>query len=44
MDVADRILPEFTELWNIRNFEYGIERFAGYLKSRRDELLALANE
>ena len=37
----DRILPEFKALWNIRNYEKGIERFYGYLTSRRDELRAL---
>ena len=37
----DRLLPEFKALWNIRNYEKGIERFYGYLTSRRDELRAL---
>ena len=42
--MIDDILPEFRELWFIRNFERGIERFEGYLKSRRDELLALTEK
>ena len=41
-DQIDRILPEFTELWLLRNYERGVERFAGYLMERRDELRALA--
>ena len=40
-DQIDRILPEFTELWLLRNYERGVERFAGYLSDRRDELRAL---
>ena len=40
-DMIDRLLPEFKTLWNIRNYEKGIERFYGYLVSRRDELRAL---
>ena len=40
-DMIDRLLPEFKALWNIRNYEKGIERFYGYLVSRRDELRAL---
>lgn len=41
-DMIDRLLPEFKALWNIRNYEKGIERFYGYLVSRRDELQALS--
>ena len=40
-DRIDSLLPEFRELWLIRNYEKGIERFWGYLVSRRDELRAL---
>ena len=40
-DRIDGLLPEFRELWLIRNYEKGIERFWGYLVSRRDELRAL---
>ena len=40
-DRIDHLLPEFKALWNIRNYEKGIERFYGYLVSRRDELQAL---
>ncbi|MDO5326939.1 MAG: family 20 glycosylhydrolase [Clostridia bacterium] len=40
-DQIDRILPEFTQLWLARNYERGVERFAGYLADRRDELRAL---
>ncbi len=39
--MIDEILPEYTEIWNYRNYEMGIERFVGHLKARRDELLAL---
>ena len=41
-DKIDRILPEFTELWIMRNYERGVEKFAGCLTDRRDELRALA--
>ena len=41
-EMIDRLLPEFKALWNIRNYEKGIERFYGYLTSRRDELRALS--
>jgi len=43
-DMIDRILPEYTEIWNYRNYEMGIERFVGYLKARRDEMRALKAE
>jgi len=39
--MIDELLPEYTEIWNFRNYEMGIERFVGQLKARRDELLAL---
>ncbi|MBE5796559.1 MAG: hypothetical protein E7327_04180 [Clostridiales bacterium] len=39
--MIDRILPEYIEIWNYRNFEMGIARFRDYLISRRAELLAL---
>jgi len=39
--LIDKILPEYIELWNYRNFEMGIARSQGYLTSRREELLAL---
>ena len=39
--MIDKILPEYIELWNIRNYEMGIERFLGYLQGRKEELLAL---
>ena len=42
-DSIDRILPEFRELWNIRNYEKGAERFEGELMARRTELLALSD-
>ena len=41
-DRIDHLLPEFKALWNIRNYEKGIERFYGYLVSRRDELQELS--
>ena len=39
--LIDDILPEFLALWNLRNYENGSARFVGYLKARREELLAL---
>ena len=39
--LIDKILPEYIEIWNYRNFEMGIARSEGYLTSRRAELLAL---
>ena len=39
--LIDKILPEYIELWNYRNYEMGIARSRGYLTSRREELLAL---
>ena len=39
--LIDRILPEYVETWNYRNFEMGIARSHGYLIARRAELLAL---
>ena len=39
--LIDKILPEYIEIWNYRNFEMGIARSEGYLISRRSELLAL---
>ena len=41
--MIEEILPEYTEIWNYRNYEMGIERFVNHLKARREELLALAN-
>ena len=38
----DAILPEFEALWKARNYEKGVERFAGHLAQRRRELLALS--
>ena len=43
-DMIDRILPEYTEIWNIRNYEMGIERFVGQLTARRDEMRAMKTE
>lgn len=39
--LIDKILPEYIEIWNYRNFEMGIARFRDYLIARRAELLAL---
>ena len=39
--LIDKILPEYIEIWNYRNFEMGIARSEGYLTSRRAELMAL---
>ena len=40
-DMIDRILPEYTEIWNHRNYEMGIERFVSCLTARRDEMRAM---
>ncbi|MBR6767494.1 MAG: family 20 glycosylhydrolase [Clostridia bacterium] len=42
--MIDEILPEFIEIWNIRNYEMGIARFRDGLKARREELLALKDK
>jgi len=39
--LIDRIVPEYTYIWNARNYEMGIERFLAQLHARREELLAL---
>ncbi|MBR5231368.1 MAG: family 20 glycosylhydrolase [Clostridia bacterium] len=39
--LIDEIIPEYIEIWNIRNYEMGIERSLNHFKSRRAELLAL---
>ena len=39
--LAISLLPEYRELWLLRNYENGAERFADMLRSRRDELRAL---
>ncbi len=39
--LIDKIIPEYTELWNARNYEKGVEKFLEHLTSRRAELLAL---
>ena len=40
--MIDRILPEYLEQWNWRNYERGAEKFADILSARRAELEALA--
>lgn len=40
-DMIDRILPDYIELWNLRNFEMGIARFRDHLMARRDEMRAM---
>ena len=42
--MIDEILPEYTELWNLYNYERGSERFASCLTDRREELKALLAE
>jgi len=42
-DMIDNLLPEYVDIWNIRNYEMGIERFLSQLKARRDELRALTS-
>ena len=40
-DMIDELLPEYVALWNMRNYEKGVERFSAQLAARRDELRAL---
>ena len=42
--MIDDMLPEFADLWRVRNYEKGMERFYGCLTARRDELRALGSE
>ncbi|MBQ2955292.1 MAG: family 20 glycosylhydrolase [Clostridia bacterium] len=39
--MIDEIVPEYTELWNFRNYEKGIDKFLKHMTDRRAELLAL---
>ena len=39
--LIDRIMPEYIEIWNLRNYEMGIARFRDNIYARRAELLAL---
>lgn len=41
VELIDRIMPEYTEIWNYRNYEMGIDRFLDHLRRRRSELAAL---
>ena len=43
-DRLDRMLPEYKALWNLRNYEKGIERSYHHFVSRAEELRALAQE
>ena len=36
------ILPEFRDLWLLRNYEKGVENYSNVLLSRQQELLQLA--
>ena len=40
----DELIPEYTRLWNLRNYERGVEKFLAHLTARMDELLALAGQ
>ena len=42
--MIDEIMPEYIEIWNIRNYEMGIARFRDSIYARRAELLALKAE
>ncbi|MBR4081161.1 MAG: family 20 glycosylhydrolase [Clostridia bacterium] len=42
-ELIDGFLPEYIEIWNLRNFEMGIARFRDHLIARSAELKALAN-
>jgi hypothetical protein len=39
--MIDQIRPEYVELWNVRNYEKGIDKFLTHIDNRRKELLAL---
>ncbi len=43
-DTIGELIPEYTELWNLRNYERGVDKFLTHLTARRDELLALAGQ
>ena len=43
-ELIDDLLPEYDALWNVYNYERGIERFRSILTARRNELAALAAE
>lgn len=39
--LIDEIIPEYTELWNIRNLKSGSNRFTDMLLARKSELMSL---
>ncbi len=39
--LSDRLAMEFHELWNMRNFEQGVEIFKSQIINRKNELVAL---
>ena len=39
--MIDQIIPEYESLWNLRNYERGVEKFRDELLHRKEELLAL---
>ena len=41
--LIDEIIPEYTRIWNFRNYEMGIEKFMTHLAARRQELDELAH-
>ena len=41
ISMIDHIIPEYTQIWNFRNYERGINKFLDHLMNRRDELKAL---
>ncbi|MCR4621192.1 MAG: beta-N-acetylhexosaminidase [Clostridiales bacterium] len=43
-ETIDALLPEYKRLWDLRNYERGVEKFMEHLAARRDELLELAGE
>ena len=41
ISMIDHIIPEYTQIWNFRNYERGINKFLDHLMNRRAELMAL---
>lgn len=41
IELSDKLAEEFHELWNMRNFERGVEIFKSQITDRKNELLAL---
>ncbi|MBQ4088377.1 MAG: family 20 glycosylhydrolase [Clostridia bacterium] len=42
IDMIDRLIPMYEEIWNFRNYEHGINKFMDHLVKRRAELIKMA--